>query len=315
LGSVVAVMAHTSPPWLAAAGLAYAADLALRAWRWRLILQPTAAVPYRIVARVLVVGYGLNVIMPARLGELFRAEFFKKTYGLPRVPVLTSIVVERLFDGLAVVGCLAAGLVIAAHSGASEAGLIEIVTAGGAVFGALGIGALGFARLPLPRLLARLPRLREQAAIVQHGVGVLHSGRGLRVAALTVVVYVPEALCAWFIVKSVGFGLGFADTLVLVGAASLITLAPSGPAFLGTLQFAYVLAIEFAGGPAATGLAAATLAQLCILLPVAIIATLLLTHTSGSALYATLTRRGAESRRSPGFELPPALPRRVRENG
>src|SRR5215472_15838854 len=116
-GSVAAVLAHTDPWWLGAAMLAYMVNLALRAWRWRMILKPTAEVPYPAVARVLVVGYGLNTIMPARLGELFRAEFFKKTYGLPRVPVLTSIVVERLFDGLMVVGCLAIGLVLAARGG------------------------------------------------------------------------------------------------------------------------------------------------------------------------------------------------------
>jgi len=67
--------------------------LALRAWRWQVILRPVAAIPYPSVARALLVGYGLNAIMPARLGELFRAEFFKKTYGLSRVWGLTSIVI------------------------------------------------------------------------------------------------------------------------------------------------------------------------------------------------------------------------------
>ena len=61
---------------------------------------------------------------------------------------------------------------------------------------------------------------------------------------------------------------------------------PSGPALLGTLQFAYVLAIEFARGPAAIGVAAATLAQLCILLPVAVVATLIFAYGSGGLLYA-----------------------------
>jgi hypothetical protein len=53
-----------------------------------------------------------------------------------------------------------------------------------------------------------------------------------------------------------------------------------------------VLAIEFAGGPAAIGVAAATLAQLCLLLPVAVVAVLILACGSGSALYASLTARG-----------------------
>ncbi len=89
--------------------IAYAINLSLRTWRWQIILRPVAAIPYPIVARALLVGYGLNTIMPARLGELFRAEFFKKTFGLSRIWGLTSIVIERLFDGLTVVTCLGIG--------------------------------------------------------------------------------------------------------------------------------------------------------------------------------------------------------------
>jgi glycosyltransferase 2 family protein len=89
LGAVSAALAGANPVWVAAAMLIYAANLTIRAWRWQVILRPVAAIPYPIVARALLVGYGLNAIMPARLGELFRAEFFKKTFGLSRVWGLT----------------------------------------------------------------------------------------------------------------------------------------------------------------------------------------------------------------------------------
>ena len=98
--------------------------------------------------------------------------------------------------------------------------------------------------------------------------------------------------------KAVGRTLGFADLLILVGLASLSTLVPSGPAFLGTLQFAYALAIQFADGPRAMGIAAATLAQLCLLLPVALIATGLLTHGSGKLFLALLKGRGLDAQAS-----------------
>ena len=90
----------------------YAAGLSLRAWRWQIILRPLAAVPYSDVARALLVGYGLNAILPLRLGELFRAEFLKTSGGLDRVWALTSIIIERLFDGVMVVACLALGLLL-----------------------------------------------------------------------------------------------------------------------------------------------------------------------------------------------------------
>src|SRR3984893_15423178 len=114
LGAVSAALAGANPVWVAAAMLIYAANLTIRAWRWQVILRPVVAIPYPIVARALLVGYGLNAIMPARLGELFRAEFFKKTFGLSRVWGLTSIVIERLFDGLTVVTCLGIGLLFGA---------------------------------------------------------------------------------------------------------------------------------------------------------------------------------------------------------
>ena len=89
--------------------------------------------------------------------------------------------------------------------------------------------------------------------------------------------------------------LGFADTLVLLGVASLSTIVPSGPAFIGTLQFAYALAIEFAGAPAAIGVAAATLVQVCILLPTALGAVAILIHRSSGVSRTRLRRAMARS--------------------
>src|SRR5262245_18402575 len=94
LGSVGAALANANPMWIGAAIIAYAINLPHRTRRWQIILRPVAAVPYPIVARALLVGYGLNTIMPVRLGELFRAEFFKNRFGLSRVWGLTSIVIE-----------------------------------------------------------------------------------------------------------------------------------------------------------------------------------------------------------------------------
>jgi uncharacterized membrane protein YbhN (UPF0104 family) len=291
LAAVGAILLRTDPIWLGVALGVYAVNLSLRAWRWQLILRSVADLRYPIVARVLLVGYGLNTIMPARLGEFFRAEFLCKSCGLPRAPVLTSIVVERLLDGLAVVLCLALGLLLASRGGRAAAGLTAAMAVGGTVFGGVLIAALGCSRLRPSRLLARFPRWSEPMAAVERGLAILYRRRGLYAAILTLVIYAPEALSLWLVVKAVGFDLGFADTLVLIGAASLGTLLPSGPAFLGTLQLAYVLAIEFAGGRAATGIAAATLAQFFILLPVAAAATGVLLHGSGNPIFRAAAHR------------------------
>jgi uncharacterized protein (TIRG00374 family) len=291
LGAVSAALASANPLYVAAAMLIYAANMALRAWRWQAILRPVAPIPYPIVARALLVGYGLNAVMPARLGELFRAEFFKSTFGLSRVWGLTSIVIERLFDGITVICCLGVGLLFAAAARPNAGLLIDVLMTGAILFGAVLFAALYLSGSMMSRIAGRLPGLSAKMAMVQQGLEILRTWRTLEVIAITLVIYVPDALSLWLLVKAVGLTLGFSDTLVLLGAASLSTLVPSGPAFLGTLQFAYALAIEFAGGARALGIAAATLAQLCLLLPLALIAAGILAHGSGTVLYAILARR------------------------
>jgi uncharacterized protein (TIRG00374 family) len=295
LGSVGAALAHANRTWIGAAIVAYAATLSLRARRWQMILHPVATIPYRVVAGALLVGYGLNTIMPARLGELFRAEYFKKSFGLSRVWALTSIVIERLFDGLTVVICLGFGLLLAAAARQGAGILLDVLATGGILFAAILLAALWLSGSTVPRAISRFPRLSARLGMVQKRFGILRTWRILEIAILTLVIYLPDALSLWFLVKAVGLTLGFGDTLVLVGVASLSTLVPSGPAFLGTLQFAYMLAIGFAGGPHAVGIAAATLAQLCLLLPVALIATGILTHGSGTLLASLLKGRSSEA--------------------
>jgi uncharacterized protein (TIRG00374 family) len=215
LGAVSAALAGANPLWAAAAMLIYAGNLALRAWRWQVILRPVAAIPYPTVARALLVGYGLNAIMPARLGELFRAEFFKKTYGLSRVWGLASIVIERLFDGITVICCLGVGLLCAAAAKPNAALLVNVLVTGSVLFGAVLLAAFCLAGSMISRIVGRFPGLSPQMTMVQQGLEILRTWRTLEVIGLTLIIYVPDALSLWFLVKAVGLTLGFSDTLVL----------------------------------------------------------------------------------------------------
>jgi hypothetical protein len=64
------------------------------------------------VAEALLVGYGFNNLIPARLGELVRADYAKRQFGVSRSAALGSIVIERLLDGFIVVLCLSEGLLV-----------------------------------------------------------------------------------------------------------------------------------------------------------------------------------------------------------
>jgi uncharacterized membrane protein YbhN (UPF0104 family) len=209
VGAVSAALAAANPAWIVAAMLIYTVNLALRAWRWQAILRPVAAIPYPIVTRALLVGYGLNAVMPARLGELFRAEFFKKTFGLSRVWGLTSIVIERLFDGITVICCLGAGLLFAAAAKPNAGLLVKVLVSGSVLFGAVLLAAFYLSSSMMSRIVGRFPGLSAQMEMVQQGLEILRTWRTLEVIGLTLIIYVPDALSLWFLVKAVGLTLGF----------------------------------------------------------------------------------------------------------
>ena len=141
----------------------------------RLSCAPVAAAPYAAVARALLVEYGLNTIMPARLGELFRAEFFNCTIGVSRVWALTSIVIERLFDGVTVVLCLGLGSFLTTTVSHNAELLGNVLITGSIIFGATLAVALGPSGSAMTRAFSRFPAFSAKVNRVRSGFKILRS--------------------------------------------------------------------------------------------------------------------------------------------
>jgi uncharacterized protein (TIRG00374 family) len=270
---------------------AYAANLLVRSVRWWLILRQVAAIRFQPVLTALLVGYGVNTILPARLGELFRAEFCKQRCGFPRIWALASIVIERLLDGIMVITCLGVGLLIS--HGSSEIGRVlgGVLAVAAAIFGSLLFAVLVLSGKSIPRWFDRWPRVSENMEMVRSGLNIVRSRSFPIMVAMSFVVYLLDILSIWLAVKAVGVTLSLGNSLVLTSAASLATLLPAGPAFLGTLQLAYALTMQFIGEPAAVGVAATFLVQACYYLPVAIIAVVVIAGGTGQTLRTLLSPR------------------------
>src|ERR1041385_1720760 len=87
-----------------AAGVAiYIASIAPRCVRWGLLLRATGSVKWRHVAEALIAGFAANYLLPARIGELFRADYAMRLFHMSRFTSLGTIFVERVFDGVILV--------------------------------------------------------------------------------------------------------------------------------------------------------------------------------------------------------------------
>src|SRR4051812_20862308 len=104
LGRTAEAIGAAAPLGLLAAVAIVLVDLNLRALRWLVLLRgadaETAAPPYRLAFGYLSIGFAANAVLPARLGDVARAMLAGTAFGMPRLAMLGTIMVERLADGL-----------------------------------------------------------------------------------------------------------------------------------------------------------------------------------------------------------------------
>src|SRR5687768_2319051 len=92
--------------------LLYFIGVGLRAVRWRILLKPVVPnISFTKTFEVVVIGYMANNVLPARIGELVRAYVLSRREGVRKTATLATIFVERIFDGLIMVG-FAASVII-----------------------------------------------------------------------------------------------------------------------------------------------------------------------------------------------------------
>ncbi len=73
-------------------------SMVLRAWRWRLIVNPLGKVPLSRLYASTMIGFMANNVLPARLGEAVRAYSLGKKTGISRSALFGTIIVERVYD-------------------------------------------------------------------------------------------------------------------------------------------------------------------------------------------------------------------------
>ncbi|HEX9596449.1 MAG TPA: lysylphosphatidylglycerol synthase transmembrane domain-containing protein, partial [Anaerolineales bacterium] len=90
--------------WLLPGVGVYFIGVVVRAWRWQFLLRPLKRVPLASSWRLTAIGYMGNNIYPARAGELLRAALLKRNEGVAISASLATIIVERIFDGVVMLG-------------------------------------------------------------------------------------------------------------------------------------------------------------------------------------------------------------------
>jgi uncharacterized protein (TIRG00374 family) len=258
---------------LGLAVLVYLSGLPVRALRWGMVLRSQRELSLRELFVPTVVGHMANNVLPARTGELYRAHFLGRRTGTSRSGVVGSIVVERTFDGLMLVGVML--MVLLLFPGKQFLGAATFLTA--CVFVGLAACILLYGRQAdkthrgIALVLDLLPRalrgmIRTRLDLFLHGIrGFLGTGNLGGMGAYTVLVWTIEAAAIALVVLSFGVVLPPGGYLLVFALTALGTTLPSGPGYIGPYQYAFVLSLGYFAVPRETALAVSIAAHFALL--------------------------------------------------
>lgn len=77
-----------------------------RAIRWKSLMLDNPILSTRTLMGIIFTGYAMNCFMPARAGDFFRAHLVGDRFGLSKAKVISSILLERILDGIVVFSML-----------------------------------------------------------------------------------------------------------------------------------------------------------------------------------------------------------------
>ena len=287
--------------WLIPAMVAFAAQTVLRGMRWRSLFARGRRPPRRPVMAATMIGYLFNNIMPARAGEAARVVALTQSTTTPAAEIVGTVVVERVYDVLAVLLIFFCASPWLPHEKwfTAAAILAGVAVVGlGAVIWALAVHGDRPLRW-IVRPLGRLPRLspervEREAATLAEGLSGLREHRvAIEALAWSLAAWMTAALWAWFVLLSGGASISVQG----VGAGVLVTVViglsmiiPSPPAAVGVFEAAGVLALHAYGVPASTALPYALVLHVSNFVPLVAVGAITLRY---AARQPRLNERGA----------------------
>jgi uncharacterized protein (TIRG00374 family) len=245
--------AKTANYWWLLPGVAvYFVGVYVRAWRWHYMLRPLKKIPTRKMFPIVAIGYMGNNVFIARAGEVLRAVILKDREQVPVSASLATVIVERIFDGVVMLGFVFLNLGALTHLTA-DSGFIgnirELAVWGAVIFAAALAVFLLAAMFPhqtekiVTLLINRLvpEKIREKTLGIAlkflNGLESLRSPKdALMILVTTTIIWLLETGKYWFVMHAFNFEVSYFALMLMNGVVNLATTIPSAPGYIGTFD-------------------------------------------------------------------------------
>ena len=285
LWGVMTTIAHARPEWLALSLATMVVNLAIRALRWKYLLEPLGHTSFASAFRATAVGFAASTVLPARAGEVIRPYFLARQARhdqhrrMTATGAFATIILERLLDVVTVLVLLASFVFVFGKdlAGVNPTGF-AIVKWAGASAGAISTSALAvlfvlagdperlgrtMTRLEqvLPSALAGLiARVAEKFA---RGLGAIRRPGRLAIAlAWSFPLWLSICLGIWAVAMAFRFAIPFTGSFLLLALLVLGVTVPTPGAIGGFHEAFRVGATVFYSAPDAAAVGGAIVLHL-----------------------------------------------------
>lgn len=198
------------------------------------------------LTEILTLSWFANTLLPAKLGDVYRAYLFKKATGVSFTRSFGTILAERLMDILGLFSFLVVSGFLVFGNKLPHVAVVLFVFGGAlAVGGLLGLLILRRAAGLLERIVPK--KVAEQYRRLEEGIFGSFRSRRLALTGLTAVIWSMEGLRVFFITRALGIHVSLAVTVFVALAASLLTTIPLTPAGLGAVETGIIGVLQFVG--------------------------------------------------------------------
>ncbi|MBW1681247.1 MAG: flippase-like domain-containing protein [Deltaproteobacteria bacterium] len=248
--------------YLAAAGFLSLLQYVIRTWRWGILLEPVERTSFGARLSANLIGFAANFVLPARLGELIRADTLARSAHISTGSTLGTLVVERLFDGFTLLLALLIGLLGTSFPPRWQSLEASLRMTGFVLLGAyLGLilflsgfrSRTEFFLNLLEKVLFFLPlAFREKILRLTRnfslGLVLPSKARGIGLAVFhSLLLWLAVLYQIRLVQASMDLSVPFVSAFIVLSMASFGVMIPSAPGFIGTFHLSVQYGLLFYG--------------------------------------------------------------------
>ena len=241
---------------------------AIRAERWRVLLQPVGPTRFRTAFRTTVIGFAALFLLPARLGEVLRPYLLARQDGLKATSTFATVIVERLLDLVTVLLLFSAAIPLSGVQVGRDVKLAGLIAGAGALVALILLFILAGHPERLGRWVAVFVRwlpeglagkLAHFAQTFAEGLQVMRSPAHLGLAMVwSIPVWVCITIDIWLTTLAFDLTLPAVGAFLVMGYLTVGVSVPT-PGGTGSFHYFYQLAMTSLFGADVTIAAAAAI--------------------------------------------------------